>query len=151
MKRNTIHILPIMAVILVMAAIFLFSSQPVVQSDRLSRGLAELIINLAKHILPGWNVDVVGFHHLLRKGAHFFLYFLLGVLGANAFRKNGLTMNSSAIAALFLCTLFALSDEAHQLFVSGRGAQLKDVALDSVGAAVGIILLMIASGLRKKS
>jgi VanZ family protein len=36
------------------------------------------------------------------------------------------------------CILYAISDEVHQLFVLGRGAQVVDVLIDSLGAFVGI-------------
>ena len=45
--------------------------------------------------------------------------------------------------ALFLCITYAISDEAHQLFVPGRGARLKDVLIDSFGAAIGIMFASI--------
>ena len=34
----------------------------------------------------------------------------------------------------------ARSDEFHQLFVPGRGAQVKDVLIDTAGAIVGIFV-----------
>ena len=34
--------------------------------------------------------------------------------------------------------LYAISDEVHQLFVPGRGGQVKDIVIDSAGAIVGI-------------
>jgi VanZ family protein len=37
-----------------------------------------------------------------------------------------------------ICVLCAMLDEFHQLFVPGRGAQVKDVIIDTVGAIVGI-------------
>ena len=40
--------------------------------------------------------------------------------------------------ALVICVLFAMLDEFHQLFVPGRGAQVKDVIIDTTGAIVGI-------------
>jgi VanZ family protein len=33
-----------------------------------------------------------------------------------------------------LCVAYALTDEGHQIFVTGRGASLYDVALNSTGA-----------------
>ena len=42
--------------------------------------------------------------------------------------------------SLLVCVLYAISDELHQLFVSGRGAQVKDVLIDSAGATVGVCL-----------
>ena len=40
-----------------------------------------------------------------------------------------------------IATLYAASDELHQVFVSGRTPSLVDVAIDSAGAAAGIALL----------
>lgn len=34
--------------------------------------------------------------------------------------------------------IYTISDEIHQLFVLGRGGQIKDVIIDSSGAVVGI-------------
>ncbi|MFP5109854.1 VanZ family protein [Neobacillus sp. C211] len=51
-----------------------------------------------------------------------------------------------------ICVLFAVSDEFHQLFVAGRGAQVKDVFIDSAGAIVGIVIYGIVNRfLSKKS
>ena len=36
-----------------------------------------------------------------------------------------------------------MTDEFHQLFVPGRSGQVKDVLLDSCGAAVGVLILML--------
>lgn len=149
MKKNKIHLVPIVAVILVMVLIFLLSHQPVAQSARLSSGIAEMIVSIAQYIMPDWDVDMDSFHHLLRKSAHFFSYFLLGMLGINALWKNGGRTYLTTAAAFLFCILFALSDEAHQFFVPGRGAQLRDVAIDSAGAAAGILAYIIIAGLRR--
>ncbi len=47
----------------------------------------------------------------------------------------------AAAAALVLCLLYAASDEFHQLFVPGRSCQFRDVCIDTLGAAAGILLL----------
>ena len=43
----------------------------------------------------------------------------------NAKRRSGLKGLKWFILALGLCILYAVSDEIHQLFVPGRGAQLR--------------------------
>ena len=147
MKKKKLHILSIAAVILAMAVIFMLSAQPVTQSDKLSRGLAKMLLSIAGDWLPDIRISLSLFNHLLRKAAHFTAYFFLGFLGVNAFWKNGKKTRISIIVALFLCILFAFSDEAHQLFVHGRGAQLRDVAIDSAGAAAGILAYLFIAGL----
>ena len=68
----------------------------------------------------------------LRKAAHVGEYAVLGALLARAVQPP---------TALFLGIAYALSDELHQSFVPGRAASLIDVAIDSVGVAVGIVAL----------
>lgn len=43
-----------------------------------------------------------------------------------------------AVSAFAVAALYGLIDEWHQSFVPGRSASLTDVALDAVGAALGI-------------
>lgn len=79
-------------------------------------------------------------NHVVRKNAHFFTYLILGILMMNAMRRSGMSGYKVLAQSMGLCALFAISDEVHQLFVLGRGAQVKDVLIDSVGAIVGVIL-----------
>lgn len=67
----------------------------------------------------------------------------------NALRRRGVTGISSIIFSLLICILYAISDEIHQVFVPGREAQVKDVIIDSGGAAVGIGVYLIIN--RKKN
>ena len=48
-------------------------------------------------------------------------------------------------------TLYAASDEIHQLFVPGRSGQLRDVFLDSAGVAAGILLAWAVGLLYQKA
>ena len=53
----------------------------------------------------------------------------------------------SALFAWGTATVYAATDEFHQLFVPGRSGQVKDVLLDSCGAAVGVLILMLVAAL----
>jgi VanZ family protein len=68
---------------------------------------------------------------VLRKLAHVTEY---AVLGALLMRASG---NPRTAVALGL--LYAVSDEAHQSFVAGRHAAATDVAIDTLGVAIGVI------------
>jgi len=46
-------------------------------------------------------------------------------------------------AAFLLCALYALSDEIHQLFVSGRAFEWADIGVDALGAAAGCFLAVV--------
>ena len=73
-------------------------------------------------------------HALIRKAAHFANYgilFWLLIRGPLAGRPY---------AALACCVIYASLDETHQIFSSGRGPSLYDVALDTSGALFGRFL-----------
>jgi VanZ family protein len=50
-----------------------------------------------------------------------------------------------AAAALMLATLYGVSDEYHQSFVSGRDASVADVGKDAAGACLGTLLFRRAT------
>ena len=69
---------------------------------------------------------------VLRKLAHACEFALLGALLLRALRDER--------AALAAGVAYAISDEVHQIFVPGRVGSPLDVAIDSVGVAVGVLL-----------
>ncbi len=122
-----------------MVLIFNFSSQPADDSMDLSDGLLNKILVFLKISLPE---DVVIFMRVfIRKVAHFAIYALLGIL-AYLLLKTGYSIENKLAFpwALAVSAFYAVTDEVHQLFVSGRSGSVKDVFLDSVGALCGIIL-----------
>ena len=81
--------------------------------------------------VPHLGTDLGLWDTILRKLAHTFEYAVLGALLARALRRTGL--------AFVLAVLYAASDELHQTFVPGRHGSPVDVAIDSVGIAIGIL------------
>ena len=69
--------------------------------------------------------------YVLRKGAHVTEYAILGALLLRALERE--------VPAFALGVLYAVSDELHQAFVRGRHSSPIDVAIDSVGLAVGVL------------
>ena len=126
------------AVILCMGLIFSLSHQTVAQSSELSVGITEVIVKKVEKVFPNMEFNLASFHHLVRKNAHFFIYLVLGFLVTYALGRIGVKGYRMIALSLFVCVLYAISDELHQLFVSGRGAQVKDVFIDSAGAIVGV-------------
>jgi VanZ family protein len=83
--------------------------------------------------IPSLNSGLGTWDHVLRKGAHMTEYAILAVLlvrGSGSFRW-----------AFAFTVLYAASDEVHQLFVRGRHGSPVDVAIDAVGALIGLGLL----------
>lgn len=100
--------------VMLMTAIFVFSSIP-------SSGLPDFGL-----------VDLV-----IKKGGHFLGYSLLAFsyLWALGFERP----NARQWSFLF-ATVYAVSDELHQLFVPGRGSWWFDVVIDSTGAAFALLI-----------
>ena len=85
--------------------------------------------------IPSLSTGLGTWDLLLRKAAHMTEYAILGALLLRALGRE--------LPALLVGVAYAMSDEIHQHFVEGRHASALDVALDSLGVAVGISLLRI--------
>src|ERR671924_1611967 len=70
---------------------------------------------------------------VLRKLAHAAEYAVFGALLHRALRREP--------AAIALAWLYAVTDEVHQSFVTGRHGSPVDWAVDAAGAAIGVLLL----------
>lgn len=71
---------------------------------------------------------------LVRKGAHFTEFAMLGALAA------GSVPAATFAKPLFCALLTAVSDETIQLFVEGRSSVVRDVWIDFAGALLGVLL-----------
>ena len=91
------------------------------------------------------------FHHLIRKCGHVTEYFLLAVSLALPLYVYGLRGIGLTVVAGVICVGFAALDEYHQLFVSGRGASRRDVAIDSIGIFAGIFVTRIIGWMGRKT
>lgn len=121
-----------------MGCIFYLSHQPASESSKLSTGVMEILLQLVQAVYP-FQFEVSTFHLFVRKGAHFFAYFVLGILIYRALWGRGQRFSM----ALLIAFVYALSDEFHQLFIPGRSGELGDVFLDSAGAATGILIYLL--------
>lgn len=130
-------------VILWMSLIFFQSHKPAAESNSLSKGVTQVIVETVEKIDPDIDINVSSFNHILRKNAHFFSYLVLAVLVANALKSSGINGSRLILLAFLICVLYAMSDEFHQLFVPGRGGQIKDVLIDSGGALIGILVFRL--------
>lgn len=77
---------------------------------------------------------------ITRKLAHFLEYVILCFLfyrGINGTTK--LLLKERLFLAFILTVAYALTDEYHQTFVSGRTGKTFDIAVDSLGAGFGLI------------
>ncbi len=90
----------------------------------------------------------------VRKCAHVTEYAVLALLVWRALRQTGRHDRrpwrwSRAGFALLGTTLYASSDEIHQLFVPSREGRFEDVVIDAAGAALGLFALWLFGKWRK--
>lgn len=138
------------AVISWMILIFYFSAQPAVDSDALSGGIAERIVQFILNIqrIPAFSVIdaelVSGFvakaNHYVRKTAHFMVFAVLGFLVYSLLASYKIKKRKIFLYAAGVCLLYAACDEFHQMFVPGRACRFLDVIIDFCGSlsAIGI-------------
>ena len=141
-----------LAVAALMAMIFCFSTENAEQSDRRSGTVSWLVISV---LHPSFETYDPGkqqktfedISHAVRKSAHFSEYALLGFTLRLCLESwFGSKRNSRGIltlTALAAGTIYAVTDELHQLAVDGRTGQWTDVLLDAAGVILGAVLGMI--------
>ncbi len=123
-----------------MVVIFVLSHQ----SASISSGQSGVFVEQLRHIAPSVDQQLLTF--LVRKGAHIFAYFVLGILTFNALWRLDLSkfkFNYPVGLSIIVCALYAVSDEFHQLFISGRSGEISDIIIDSCAATVGVFIISI--------
>lgn len=127
--------------------IFCMSNEPATVSAERSGGIAGVIAPLFV-----WNFDELDsaereeilsdIDHVVRKIAHFCLYATLGALFTSASFWYSRTWIAHLLLPTLFGTLYAASDEIHQMFVPGRGPLFSDVVLDSCGVLAGVLFVI---------
>ncbi|MDN4071932.1 VanZ family protein [Fictibacillus terranigra] len=152
MKRFIFYWLP---VLLVAGGIFYSSATPYQKQDMrptLSHYLDHTMIadffSSAGFEYAGEEVSVqalgpAGFvEFLIRKLAHFSVYFLLAFLLYRALRFT-FNRGKTFILSFILTVAYAASDEIHQHFTSGRSPHVEDVMIDATGGLAGLIIAVL--------
>ena len=156
MKKKGKMIILTIIIILWMAFIFSMSAKNSTQSSSISGGFTYKILSM--FFAQFRSIDkttqdsiVEGLQFVVRKGAHFTAYAILGGLCFADLRVlDKFKLKINFIIALVISALYAASDELHQYFVPGRSCEIRDVMIDSLGALTGIIVVIIFSKKKKK-
>ena len=121
-----------------------------------SEQTSRFLIPFLKWLLPGAAPETLHQVHVFsRKCAHLAEYALLSTLLWRALhhsirRQTAAWRWDVAGWALLGAALYAVSDEIHQSFVPSRQGSVRDVLLDSTGAALGLLLVWLAGYLRRR-
>ncbi len=132
-----------------MAVIFYFSSQNGDESSKLSGGITEVVVrslysnfNELSQVKQQSMLDNISF--IIRKGAHFTEYTILGFLLTGFFNTFYWSVLKGRLSAYVVGTVYAITDEFHQMFSDGRAPKVMDVMIDSCGVIFGISLFFFA-------
>ena len=150
-------------VIIWASVIFYLSSksapESTVQSQTIINSFAEILGTVIEDEEMMTSIDGI-----VRESAHGIEYFILGMLVFNAlfttlnYRKQEellLTAETGVectdkfraincmICACIVCSIYALSDEIHQIPIPGRTFELLDLAIDFTGIVLGIIAISV--------
>lgn len=137
-----------------MLLIFIHSAMPGDMSGAESGFIVKIIVALTG--LPAEPLGLV-----VRKAAHFTEFMILGMAIAVNVRdylipaqehrpaKQVPLLKAWAVTWI-LGTLYAVTDEFHQLFVPGRVGAVMDVCIDSAGVATGALIMWLILVRREK-
>lgn len=143
-------IIKIVLLISWMTLIFYFSNQDANHSSRVSDGVIAKVSKVVlgddyERITKSKTYGTTVF--IVRKAAHCFIYFILSIIAFSLFYELFGLDKKTIIITIVLCFLYSISDEIHQLFVSGRSGEIRDVLIDTTSSSISAILNFI---IRKK-
>ena len=142
MKSKT-KIITIILIIWWMTLVFYLSNQISDESSKLSGGITRAILNFF-NLLEGKTLEQqLAIETIIRKLAHFSIYALGGILILLHVNLYKIKTNKKVIIIWLIGTAYAMTDEIHQLFISGRSGEIRDVCIDSLGVITGITILLI--------
>ena len=125
-----------------MIVIFCFSNQDATNSqstsDKLASGIVDTAEVITKQEIPKEDKEIFieDTRVLIRKSAHFMLYFVLGIFAYLTF--NSYSISKTILVSIIFCLLYSCSDEIHQMFLDGRTAKVLDIFIDTCGSCLAI-------------
>ena len=134
--------------------IFLFSNQTASKSqstsDKVASDIVDVVETVTKNEIKKDKKEniIENTRFLVRKTAHFTLYFILGIIVYLLFNSYG--VKKILFYSILFCFLYACSDEIHQLFLDGRTAKVLDICIDTCGSSLAIISLFYLHEFQKK-
>lgn len=141
MELNKKQIIYFVLILIWMAVVFAFSNQSAEVSSKASGGITEKVVKLFINnntTISQSQRDSI--ETVIRKCAHFVLYLIGGFLTANFLSTTQIQDKHIVMYAILFTFCYAITDEMHQLFVSGRSGEIRDVILDTAGASVGTMM-----------
>lgn len=153
-KKNIIKMTLMLIVFAIFAVIFAFSNQNSEQSTNVSRKITEKLtqnIEWVQRLEKNEKEAVVlKLEVMIRKMAHFSIYLLLGITIMSLMLIYHMKLRDKILVSFSFGFFYAIFDEIHQLFISGRSGKASDVLIDSCGVLVGIAIVLFIRAMFKK-
>lgn len=138
--KHVIRYILIICIIVLCCKIFALSSQDGGVSAGTSRQFTEILLRTLGLECNDRTIEII--NPVIRKVAHFSVYMLLGFLTmctCETFKWQRVYKFDFSTMFAFV---FACSDELHQRLVPGRSGEFADVCLDTVGAMLGVLIVL---------
>ena len=143
-------IITIVLIIAWMTLVFYLSNQISDESSKLSGEITQAILNFF-NILEGKTLEQQSaIETIIRKLAHYSIYTIGGILIISHVNLYKISANKKVIVSQIIGTAYAMTDEIHQLFISGRSGEIRDVCIDSLGVITGIVIILIILKCRER-
>jgi len=146
-KKIMLRIIFTIMLIIHFIVIFQFSSQNGKTSTVTSTRTMYKIIDVINGDKEVTKEEVEMYEPILRKLAHFGIYTFVGIWGmclmSTFFEKNdeNKRLQLQLKSAILIGFIYACSDEIHQLFSEGRSAEITDIIIDTLGVALGAVIV----------
>lgn len=134
--------------IIVVAIIFMFSNQNGTTSKKTSDNFTRSVIKIESKVTGKKYTEkqikkkVFDSRKLVRKTAHFTLYFILGVCAYFTLKSYEVS-NKILIYSILLCLGLAIFDEIHQLFSGDRSFKVFDIFIDTCGSSLSNLIVFL--------
>ena len=140
--------------------IFKFSELSGLKSTKQSRGLTYNILK----VLDGNKLsekDIIKLtkkiNPVIRKIAHFSIYMILAIFTYMFIENLNIKSKSererlrkNVLYTFIFCIIYAIFDEIHQIYVPGRTGKPIDVIIDTLGASMGITIILLNNKINNK-
>ncbi len=134
--------------ILWMIIIFMFSNQNAITSEKVSDKVTGKTLTTVSEV-TGKNISnarkqelIENSRFIVRKTAHFVLYFILEILIYTTLVSYNVPKNRIIYSIIF-CFICSVLDEFHQLFTLGRTSRVFDIFIDTSGSITSSILIFM--------
>ena len=142
--KKQIKIFKIILIVIWMTVVFTFSNEGGTKSSNTSRKVTEVIVQTISDKSIDENEQLIEkTDKIVRKLAHYTIYTIGGILIFSYVNTIDKSRKEKILYSIAFGACYAVTDEIHQFFVSGRSARIFDVGIDTLGVITGIGIYLV--------